>query len=102
MEHRFEEIAQERAVIAAKPASLVAEIERGDEVRIRLVPNWKRPKRRWPRCPNRLAAPMPGWPNSPKRFQPHAKPAPGPPQAENEETRREEMARISGFDKHVA
>ncbi|MBO9497900.1 MAG: chromosome segregation protein SMC [Novosphingobium sp.] len=36
METRFEEIAQERAVIAAKPASLVAEIERGDEVRARL------------------------------------------------------------------
>jgi len=36
MERRFEEISEERAVIAAKPASLIAEIERGDEVRARL------------------------------------------------------------------
>ncbi|WEK47515.1 MAG: AAA family ATPase [Candidatus Andeanibacterium colombiense] len=36
MAARFEEIDEERAVIAAKPASLVAEIERGDEVRARL------------------------------------------------------------------
>jgi len=36
MASRFEEIEQERAVIAAKPASLIAEIERGEEVRNRL------------------------------------------------------------------
>ncbi len=36
MGRRFEEIEQERAVIAAKPASLMREIELGDETRIRL------------------------------------------------------------------
>jgi len=36
MEMRFEEIEQERAVVAAKPASLIAEIEQGDVVRARL------------------------------------------------------------------
>ncbi len=36
MASRFEEIDQERAVFAAKPAGLLAEIERGDEVRARL------------------------------------------------------------------
>jgi len=37
MEHRFEEIAEERAVVAAKPASLIREIEAGDEVRQRIT-----------------------------------------------------------------
>ena len=37
MGRRFEEIAQERAVVAAKPASLMREIEAGDEVRARLT-----------------------------------------------------------------
>ena len=36
MARRFEEIEQERAVVAAKPASLMREIEAGDEVRERL------------------------------------------------------------------
>ncbi|MFM5922716.1 MAG: chromosome segregation protein SMC [Novosphingobium sp.] len=36
MTRRFEEIAEERAVVAAKPASLLREIEAGDEVRTRL------------------------------------------------------------------
>ncbi|MFM5955136.1 MAG: chromosome segregation protein SMC [Novosphingobium sp.] len=36
MTRRFEEIAEERAVVAAKPASLMREIEAGDEVRTRL------------------------------------------------------------------
>ncbi|MFZ5742957.1 MAG: chromosome segregation protein SMC [Pseudomonadota bacterium] len=37
MTRRAEEIAEERAVIAAKPASLMREIEAGDEVRARLT-----------------------------------------------------------------
>jgi len=36
MDARFAEIAEERAVIAAKPAGLMREIEQGDEVRARL------------------------------------------------------------------
>ena len=36
MERRFEEIAEERAVVAAKPESLIREIEQGDHVRDRL------------------------------------------------------------------
>ncbi len=37
MEQRFEEVAQERAVIAAKPEGLMREIEQGDAVRARLA-----------------------------------------------------------------
>ncbi len=37
MERRFDEIAQERNVVAAKPASLIREIEAGDAVRERLT-----------------------------------------------------------------
>ncbi|MXP10075.1 chromosome segregation protein SMC [Pseudoblastomonas halimionae] len=37
MTRRFEEIAEERAVIAAKPAGLIKEIEQGDVVRARLT-----------------------------------------------------------------
>ena len=36
MEQRFEEIAEERAIVAAKPASLIREIESGEAVRERL------------------------------------------------------------------
>ncbi|RIV92244.1 chromosome segregation protein SMC, partial [Aurantiacibacter xanthus] len=36
MEARFEEIAEERAIVAAKPAGLIREIESGEEVRERL------------------------------------------------------------------
>jgi len=36
MARRFEEIDQERAVVAAKPASLITEIEAGEAVRVRL------------------------------------------------------------------
>jgi chromosome segregation protein len=36
MARRFEEIEEERAVVAAKPASLIAEIEQGETVRARL------------------------------------------------------------------
>ena len=37
MAHRLEEITEERAVVAAKPASLIREIEQGDTVRARLT-----------------------------------------------------------------
>ncbi|MFO1255894.1 MAG: AAA family ATPase [Sphingomonadaceae bacterium] len=37
MQRRFEEIAEERAVVGAKPASLMREIEAGDEVRQRIT-----------------------------------------------------------------
>ncbi|WP_088306705.1 chromosome segregation SMC family protein [Novosphingobium sp. B 225] len=37
MTRRFEEIAEERAVVAAKPASLIREIEAGEEVRSRVA-----------------------------------------------------------------
>jgi chromosome segregation protein len=37
MARRFEEIEEERAIVAAKPASLMREIEQGDEVRARLA-----------------------------------------------------------------
>lgn len=97
MERRFEEIAEERAVIEAKPASLVAEIERGDEVRARLAEELAKAEAalasitqdaqaadsRLSRVTEALATAREERAGAAAR-------------AENEEARREEMARLSG------
>lgn len=94
---RLEEIAQERVVIAAKPASLMAEIERGDEVRERLGKELAEAEAvlaaiseeaqaadaRLAELNETLAAAREARAGASAR-------------AENEEARREEMARISG------
>ena len=97
MERRFEEIAEERAVIAAKPASLMAEIEQGDEVRARLGKELAAAEAavaavsgEAQRAEAQLAEA-----NEALSSAREAR-AGASAKAENEESRREEMARISG------
>jgi chromosome segregation protein len=97
MERRFEEIAEERAVVAARPAALMREIEGGEKVRERIgkelaeaeaaVASWTEEARaadaRLAEANEALSAAREARAGSAAR-------------AENEEARREEMARISG------
>ena len=97
MEARFEEIAEERAIVAAKPAGLIREIESGEAVRERLGQDLAKAEEavgqadsqaraaeaRLREATEALAAAREGRAGSAAR-------------AENEESRREEMARISG------
>lgn len=97
MSRRAEEIAEERAVIAAKPASLLREIEAGDEVRARLTAELaaaeakvaelgdaaRAIERRFAEANEALAAAREARAGAVAR-------------AENEEARRAEMAGISG------
>lgn len=97
MERRFEEITEERAVIAAKPASLIVEIERGDEVRARLgkeladadaalataTTDSQAADKRLSEVNEKLANAREARAGAAAR-------------AENEESRREEMSRLSG------
>ncbi len=94
---RIEEIAEERAVVAAKPASLIAEIERGDEVRARLGKELEaadaavaEAARAGQSADARLAEVTEAL-SSAREAR-----AGAAARAENEEQRREEMARISG------
>ncbi len=94
---RLEEIEEERAVIAAKPAALIAEIEQGDAVRSRLTQELEAAQaamdacrdvcgvadHRLAACQEALATAREGRAGLVAR-------------AENQETRRSEMARISG------
>jgi len=97
MERRFEEIAEERAVVAAKPEGLMREIEQGDAVRARLgeelaaaeaavaevAEEMKSRETALAEAAEALAAARENRAGAAAR-------------AENEEQRREEMARISG------
>jgi chromosome segregation protein len=78
MATRAEELAQERAVSAAKPAGLIAEIEQGEAIARALPPISPRPKPRWPLPKPPARPPMPRWPRPTKRSPPRAKPAPRP------------------------
>ncbi|BDI61564.1 chromosome segregation protein SMC [Qipengyuania nanhaisediminis] len=94
---RLEEIEEERAVIAAKPASLIAEIEQGDAVRARLTRELEAAQATMDDCQQaatnaeralaevqeQLAVAREGRATLAAR-------------AENEEARRAEMARVSG------
>ncbi|MCT2558326.1 AAA family ATPase [Tsuneonella sp. YG55] len=97
MSRRFEEIEQERVVVAAKPEGLLREIERGDEVRSRLATALAAAEaavaeaqataqdadRTYAEATEALASAREARAGLSAR-------------AENEEQRREEMARISG------
>ncbi|WP_299193383.1 AAA family ATPase [uncultured Erythrobacter sp.] len=94
---RLEEIEEERAVIAAKPASLMAEIEQGDAVRARLTRELEAAQAAMDLCQEAC--------NSADRKLADAQEslavaregrATLATRAENEEARRSEMARISG------
>ncbi|MEP0190567.1 MAG: AAA family ATPase [Erythrobacter sp.] len=94
---RLEEIEEERAVIAAKPAALIAEIEQGDTVRARLTHELETAQAKKDTCEGSL--------NEAQRALAAAGEiltlaregrATLAARAENEEERRSEMARISG------
>jgi chromosome segregation protein len=86
MATRAEELAQERAVSAAKPAGLIAEIEQGEAIARALPPISPRPKPRWPLPKRPARPPMPRWPRPTKRSPPRAKPAPRPAPAPRTKT----------------
>jgi hypothetical protein len=56
MAGRRDELAQERAISAARPAALLREIEDAESIRTRLGRNWRRPK---PRSPVPMPPPRP-------------------------------------------
>ncbi len=97
MSRRFEEIEQERAVVAAKPEGLLREIERGDEVRDRLTTALAEAEsavaeaQAASQTADRALAELTEVLATAREAR-----AGLAARAENEEQRREEMARISG------
>ncbi len=97
MAQRFEEIAEERAVVAAKPASLIAEIERGDEVRARLGAELEAAEAAVAAVASEAQAADARLTELNETLSTAREARAGAvARAENEEQRREEMARISG------
>jgi chromosome segregation protein len=97
MEQRFEEIAEERAVVAAKPAALMREIEGGEAVRARLGQELAAAEAAVATAGEdaRTAEAALAATNEALSAAREAR-AGSAARAENEESRREEMARISG------
>ncbi|AKH42288.1 chromosome segregation protein [Altererythrobacter atlanticus] len=97
MEQRFEEIAEERVVIAAKPEGLMREIEGGEAVRERLAAELAKAEADVARIAEeaRQADAALAQANE-KLATAREERAGAAARAENEESRREEMARISG------
>jgi len=94
---RLEEIAEERAVHAAKPAALVAEIEAGEETRTRLAADLAAAEAAMREAEGRLrAADTALAAHTETLAQARETRAGLAARAENEELRRAEMARISG------
>ncbi|KEO91908.1 chromosome segregation protein [Erythrobacter longus] len=95
--YRLEEISQEHAVYAAKPASLMAEIEQGDVIAKRLTEDLQKAQSQMDRCQDaiadadrQLAAAQEALAVAREGRATLAA------RAENEEARQAEMARISG------
>ena len=97
MTRRFEEIAEERAVIAAKPASLLREIEAGEAIRTRLTTDLAAAEARVTETTEaaRRAETTFAAANEALSSAREAR-AGATARAENEEARRQEMAGISG------
>ena len=97
MTRRFEEIAEERAVVAAKPASLIREIEAGEEVRTRLAAELAAAEGKVSTAGDAARAADAQF-NSANEVLASAREARAgaAARAENEEGRRAEMAGISG------
>ncbi len=97
MTRRFEEIAEERAVIAAKPASLLREIEAGEAIRTRLTTDLAAAEARVTETTEaaRRAETTFAAANEALASAREAR-AGATARAENEEARRQEMAGISG------
>ena len=95
--NRLEEIEEERAVIAAKPASLMAEIEQGDAVRARLSEELEKAQAAMDLCQHACSDADRALAESQEKLTVAREGrATLAARAENEEARRSEMARISG------
>ena len=94
---RLEEIEEERAVIAAKPAALIAEIEQGDTMRARLTEELEAAQKIVGECEAEMRAAERALADAGEQLaQAREGRATLVARAENEEARRGEMARISG------
>jgi chromosome segregation protein len=97
MERRFEEIAEERAVVAAKPEGLMREIEQGDAVRARLGQELAAAEAAVAEVAEAMKAREAALAEAAEALAAARENRAGAAaRAENEEQRREEMARISG------
>jgi len=97
MERRFEEIAEERAVIAAKPEGLLREIEQGDAVRARLGEELAAAEAAVNEIAEQMRSAEATLADAAEALSTAREHRAGAAaRAENEEQRREEMARISG------
>ncbi|MFC3098820.1 chromosome segregation SMC family protein [Alteraurantiacibacter palmitatis] len=97
MEARFEEIAQQRTITAAKPAGLMAEIEGGEQVRARLSAELAAADAAVQSCAEEMRAAETALAAAAEALATARESrATLATRAENEEQRREEMARISG------
>ena len=97
MERRFEEIAEERAVTAAKPAALMREIEGGEEVRQRLGQELAAAEAAVAEASETMRGAEATLAEATEALSAAREDRAGSAaRAENEESRREEMARISG------
>jgi len=97
MERRFEEIAEERAVIAAKPAALMREIEGGEAVRQRLGQELATAEAAVAEASETMRVAETALAEANEALSAAREDRAGSSaRAENEESRREEMARISG------
>ncbi|MDE2436061.1 MAG: chromosome segregation protein SMC [Sphingomonadales bacterium] len=97
MERRFTEIGEERAVVAAKPAGLMREIEAGDEVRSRLAAELATAEARVNEAGTAARTAEQAFSSANEALsQAREGRAGAAARAENEEARRQEMAGISG------
>jgi len=97
MERRFEEIAEDRAVTAAKPAALMREIEGGEAVRQRLGQELAAAEAAVAEASEAMRAAEAALGEANEALAAAREDRAGSAaRAENEEQRREEMARISG------
>ncbi|MDP3908164.1 chromosome segregation protein SMC [Novosphingobium sp.] len=97
MTRRFEEIAEERAVIAAKPASLLREIEAGDAIRTRLAAELTAADAQVTQTAEAARRSETTFAAANEALSSAREARAGATaRAENEETRRQEMAGISG------
>ncbi|OYX66982.1 MAG: chromosome segregation protein [Sphingomonadales bacterium 32-64-17] len=97
MEARFEEIAEERAIIAAKPAGLMREIESGEAVRERLSAELAKADEAVVAADQQAREADAGLREANEALAAAREQRAGAAaRAENEESRREEMARQSG------
>jgi len=97
MGRRFEEIEEERAIVAAKPAALMAEIEQGDAVRARLTAALEAAEADVAAVSQEAQAAAAHLTDANEALATAREARAGAAaRAENEEARREEMSRLSG------